>query len=124
MRLPSIFACVATLAYCWAIWWFSAFFASLVPHANGAYETTMLSVVLVAPIPEAGSLHAFHWQLLALLSLGFALRGSIQKCNDGVQSELSTVSPLLAHGFYLFAICCLHIVGFLASIVAVAHVLD
>lgn len=110
----------ATLAYCWAIWWVSALFSAHVFHNGESYETTQLSVVLLGPIPDTLYLQAVHWQLSALFSLAIAVRSALKR----QAQSIAVTPPLLAHGLYLFTISALHVVGFLASFVAIAYVID
>ncbi len=119
----TIFSILATLAYCWGIWWFSGFFGTLVPHDPGAYETTMLSVVLLAPIPDTYWFLAIHWQVLACVSLVYALKVVYTKARNK-QSDCAYYIPILGHTLYLLGVSYLHVVGLFASIVQVAHGLE
>ena len=121
-RVTCGLAIAATLGYCWAIWWFTGLFGVIAPHHGGAYLAPMLSIVLAAPIPGTYALHAIHWQILALVSLGIALKLTFASTHAGL-ADHSSAPPLLGHMFYLFLISCLHLVGLLASVVAVAHVI-
>ncbi len=121
-RLTPLLSILVTFGYCWAIWWFSGLFSILVPFGTGSYETSMLSVVLVAPIPDAYWLKVIHWQVIACISLVFALRTATKTKNEAFNDSLYCL-PLFSHVVYLVFISFLHAVGLLASIVAVAYTL-
>jgi hypothetical protein len=118
VRWAGTLAIAATLSYCWAIWWLAGLLSVLAP-ADGLPR---LSVVLLAPLPGTFWLHSIHWQALALVSLGLALRSTFGR-EALMSARDSTVAPLLGHAFYLFLICCLHLVGLLASVVGFAAVI-
>lgn len=75
----------------------------------------MLSIVLLAPIPGLHWLHAIHWQILALFSLLMSIRASCR-------AKEFAAYPLGTHAFLLITLVCLHMVGFLASIVSIGAV--
>jgi hypothetical protein len=122
-QLAMINGSVATVAYCWAVWWFSGLFATLVPHDHGAYETAMLSVVLIAPIPGAFMLQAIHWQLVALVSLIAALRKTLYPASPHFD-ESAAMWSFVGHAYLLLTLCLLHVVGFLVSIVPYDAIID
>ncbi len=122
-RMVGVLATAATFAYCWAIWWVAGLFSSVVPQSNGSYEASMLSVVLLAPIEGTFWLKVIHWQILAVALLVLALKSSSGSSNSAT-ANTKMHFPMVAHAFYLMSICCLHVVGMLASVVSVDYVIN
>ncbi len=120
--LSVILSVFLTASYCWAVWWLSGFFWTL----NGIDQNgtmSMLSLALIAPISTNIWLIALHWQLAALFVLVLNLFWTARLLKSSATAALY-IAPLSCQTAWILGCLLLHLVGILASVVAIGYVLE
>jgi hypothetical protein len=111
-----------TASYCWAAWWLSGFFWVL-PGMDQDRVMSMLSLVLIAPISKNIWLIALHWQLAALFVLLLNMWWTVRLAGSKATSP-NYLLPLACQTAWILGCLLLHLVGILASVVTIGHVLE